>query len=71
MEAASRHGGPLSGQGITLTAAARKAIELRRPDGTWPTQADLADALGVSERQLRKLGKYPHLITYAQALARD
>lgn len=69
LAAAHSRGGPPTGQGLLLQTAAQKALELRGPDGIWPTQEDLADALGVSSRQVRKLGKYSLLLEAAEALA--
>jgi hypothetical protein len=55
---AARPVGSTSGTVATdnLDRYARKALELREPDGSWPTQPVLAEALGVSDRQVRKLG---------------
>lgn len=35
---------------------ARKALELREPDGTWPPQEAVAEALSVTDRSIRDVG---------------
>jgi hypothetical protein len=53
-----------------LDRYARKALELREPDGTWPTQDAVADALGITTRALRdgRIGGWAAILSRADGL---
>jgi hypothetical protein len=64
-------GGPPKGLGMTLDDQARKALELREPDGTWPNQEAVANKLGVTDRTLRKVCKWEAVLERAHELDRN
>lgn len=59
-----------TGDARRLDRYARKALELREPDGTWPTQDAVADALGITTRALRdrRIGGWSAILSRAGEL---
>lgn len=53
-----------------LDRYARQTLELREPDGTWPTQDAVADALGITTRALRdrQIGGWKAILSRAGEL---
>jgi hypothetical protein len=53
----ARHprGGAPAGTGLTVERVVAAVIERREPDGTWPTQATVAESLGVTDRRIRAI----------------
>jgi hypothetical protein len=44
-----------SGDGLTRDRVIEKVIANREPDGTWPTQPAVAEALGLEARRIRQV----------------
>lgn len=69
LEKARRHLGLTAAQPETrLERYARKLLEIREPDGTWPPQTTLAEALGVTDRAVRQVG-WRAILEFADQLA--
>jgi hypothetical protein len=63
---------PTAGEGLTRDRIVRKVAELRRQDGTWPTQPVTAEALDLKDarriRQVQGPRKWAGIVADAAAL---
>ena len=58
---------------LRLDRYARAVVELREPDGTWPIQDTVAEALGLTSRTLRdkSIGGWAAILRRAAELAQE